>query len=47
MLTRATEIWNLVCKPKPTVNFKVIDLEVEKPPEDKDDSIDINIYFVT
>lgn len=47
MLDRVNKLWDILCKPKPNIKFTIIDLEIEKLPDDTSQPIDLNIYFLT
>lgn len=47
MLDRARKLWDIHCRPRPKVDFTVVDEEKEEKVPDNTDSIDIHVYFVT
>lgn len=47
MLDRARKLWDIVCRPKPKVIFRVIDSEIESVPEMPEDENTIEVLFVT
>lgn len=48
MFSRTKELYLELCTPKPKIEFKVIDTDVESVPvESEQDDINIKIYFVT
>ncbi len=47
MLPRVQKLWDEICKPRPVINFRVVDLEVEEEPTGPSPEHEIEIIFVT